>query len=106
MRDTRDVGRGFVGRRQELGAARDLLERTVAGEGNLLLVGGDAGIGKSRFVEELAALAHGNATVTWGRCWEAGGAPPYWPWVEALGALAREIDVGTLAATLGDALSD
>ena len=32
------------------------------------------------------------ATVLWGRCWEAGGAPAYWPWVQALRTYVRDRD--------------
>jgi tetratricopeptide (TPR) repeat protein len=54
-----------------------------------VLVSGEPGIGKTRLIEELAAAgcALGYATL-WGRTWEAGGAPPYWPWVEVLRALS------------------
>jgi predicted ATPase len=30
--------------------------------------------------------------VLWGRCWEAGGAPAYWPWIQSLRGLLRELD--------------
>lgn len=30
--------------------------------------------------------------VLWGRCWEAGGAPAYWPWIQSLRALVRVLD--------------
>jgi hypothetical protein len=50
----------------------------------LLLIRGEPGIGKSRlataFVEHSAAAG---ARVAWGRAWEVGGAPAYWPWIEA-----------------------
>ena len=36
-----------------------------------------------------------------GRCWEAGGAPAYWPWVQALRAYVRDADSKTLRAELG-----
>src|SRR5262249_14917434 len=49
------------------------------------LVVGEAGIGKTRLVEELAREASGGfGAVLWGRCWEGEGAPPYWPWVKAI----------------------
>src|SRR5919106_1338368 len=45
----------------------------------------ELGIGKSRLVDELATRARAqDAQVLVGRCWEAGGAPAYWPWVQAL----------------------
>ena len=56
-----------------------------------MVVGGEPGIGKSRLAEEVASRAGaGGAEVLWGRCWEAGGAPPYWPWAQALRSCVRD----------------
>ena len=75
----------FVGRARELAALDDALSDALGGRGRVLLIGGEPGIGKSRLIEELAARARGReAQVLVGRCWEAGGAPAYWPWVQAL----------------------
>jgi tetratricopeptide (TPR) repeat protein len=41
-----------------------------------------------------------------GRCWEAGGAPPYWPWVQALRPYLRELDPDALRAGLGSGAAD
>ena len=41
-----------------------------------------------------------------GRCWEAGGAPAYWPWVQALRAYVRACDAATLAAQAGAGAAD
>jgi DNA-binding CsgD family transcriptional regulator/tetratricopeptide (TPR) repeat protein len=43
----------FVGRTAELAAARAALERGLAGESGVLLIEGDAGIGKTRLVDEV-----------------------------------------------------
>jgi DNA-binding SARP family transcriptional activator len=52
-------------------------------------LGIEPGIGKSRLAEELIAEAQGrDMHVLVGRCWEAGGAPAYWPWVQSLRVLA------------------
>jgi hypothetical protein len=45
----------FVGRRAELDALRAALDRTADRVGSLVLVGGEAGIGKSRLIAKLAA---------------------------------------------------
>ena len=75
----------FVGRERELRHLEALLEDTLSFRGRMVLVGGEAGIGKSHLVDELAALATKRGSrVLWGRCWEAGGAPAYWPWVQSL----------------------
>jgi DNA-binding SARP family transcriptional activator len=92
----------FVGRRDELSLLADALSDARAGRGRLALLSGEAGIGKSRLADELAALAKQlGMTVLWGRCWEAGGAPAYWPWVQALRSLVRNGDTGALRARLG-----
>lgn len=75
----------FVGRDAELANLIDNLQAVLSGEGRSVLITGDAGIGKTRLASEfsLRVRARG-AVVLWGRCWEAGGAPSYWPWIEAL----------------------
>jgi DNA-binding SARP family transcriptional activator len=80
---------GFAGRRAELTMLRRAWERACAGVTSTVVVRGEAGIGKTRLVEELI-----NATVTasggaarWGRCPAAPGAPAYWPWAQVLGGL-------------------
>jgi DNA-binding SARP family transcriptional activator len=92
----------FVGRERELGELTGALEDAFAGHGRLVLLVGEPGIGKSRLAEEIASDARGRgARVLVGRCWEAGGAPAYWPWVQSLGAYARAIDPDELARQLG-----
>lgn len=87
-----EVQRGvFAGRVPELADLVAGLERAFGGHGNLCLIGGEPGIGKSRLAEELIARARGRgARVLVGRCWEAGGAPAFWPWVQALRSHVRE----------------
>ena len=95
-------GSVFVGRERELGALLGALDDALSGRGRLVLIGGEPGIGKSRLAEELASRAkeHG-AEVHWGRCWEAGGAPPYWPWAQALRSCIRERSPEQLRLELG-----
>jgi DNA-binding CsgD family transcriptional regulator len=78
----------FVGRSAELEAASELL---AGGEGQVLLLTGEAGIGKTRFAREVAgrALALGTAVV-WGRCAEDEGAPAYWPWRQVVATLGAD----------------
>jgi class 3 adenylate cyclase/tetratricopeptide (TPR) repeat protein len=70
----------MVGRERELERASRIAERALAGEGGLLLVTGDPGIGKSRLVEEVRDRVAGSG-VTWleGRCVSFGGSTPYLP---------------------------
>ena len=61
----------------------------AAGRGGLHLIVGEAGIGKTRLADEVAARAEADGIAAlWGRCWEAEGRPPYWPWVQILRELA------------------
>lgn len=77
----------FIGREAELSRLLGALDDAAGGAGAVVLVG-DAGIGKTRLAEELATQAAADGvTVCWWRCWEAGGAPPFWPWIEVLRAL-------------------
>jgi hypothetical protein len=77
-----------IGRQPELAELHALLEEAMTGrEQRVALVGGDPGMGKTTLLEGLAAEA-GEAGVrtVWGRCWEGGGTPPYWPWIQVLRA--------------------
>ena len=66
---------------------------------------GEPGIGKTRLGEEFwAEHARAARTSLWGRCSEAGGAPAYWPWPQAMRGLgARELETTLRCSTrLGD----
>ncbi|MEV5953288.1 BTAD domain-containing putative transcriptional regulator [Streptomyces sp. NPDC051987] len=81
----------FVGRGPEL-RGLDEAARAARQAGGLVLVTGAAGAGKSAFLGRAAArLRESGWRVVIGRCPEYEGAPPAWAWVEALGALAREV---------------
>jgi tetratricopeptide (TPR) repeat protein len=95
-------GPGLVGRERELDELDAALEQAADGRGALFMVGGDPGVGKTTLLEAACDRARGGgATVTWGRCWEAGGAPAYWPWVQAIRSLTRGCSADVLAARLG-----
>jgi len=97
----------FVGRQRELGALADGLEAALAGSGRLFLLAGEPGIGKSRLADELGSLARERSVrVLWGRCWEAGGAPAYWPWVQSIRALIRSGDPEALRRHLAAGAGD
>ena len=97
----------FVGREAELTQLRAGLDNAFAGEGRLFLLAGEPGIGKSRLAEELMAHARArSARVLVGRCWEAGGAPAYWPWVQSIRAYVRETDAADLRSQLGGGAGD
>ncbi|WP_329040799.1 AAA family ATPase [Streptomyces sp. NBC_00178] len=91
--ETNTVSPVFVGRTGELAALTDTLTRAGAGEPQALLVGGEAGVGKTRLVEEfLAAARRREAVVAVGGCVEIGAdGLPYAPISTALRALRRAL---------------
>jgi DNA-binding CsgD family transcriptional regulator/tetratricopeptide (TPR) repeat protein len=75
----------LVGREREQAALREALDAAVAGHGTFVLIGGEAGIGKTALAEWLLAEAIGrDALVLVGRCYDLSETPPYGPWAEAL----------------------
>jgi tetratricopeptide (TPR) repeat protein len=89
--------RSLVGRSRELAALTTALAAAQTGRGSVWLITGEPGIGKSRFVEEVARLsAERELSVLWGRAWEAGGAPAYWLFIQVLRALFRAADAREL----------
>jgi DNA-binding SARP family transcriptional activator len=97
----------FVGREPELAELVGGLDEAFAGAGRLFLLVGEPGIGKSRLAEEVIAHARARgARVLVGRCWEAGGAPAYWPWVQSLRTYVRESDTAALRSQLGAGAGD
>ncbi len=76
----------LIARRPEVAGFRRALERAAAGEPGVLLVGGDAGVGKTRLVSHLAATAEqAGARVVVAHCVDLGDVGiPYLPFTEAL----------------------
>src|SRR5437660_400386 len=63
------------------------------------MVVGEPGIGKTTLLDEFSARVRSDFLVLWGRCWESGGAPAYWPWVQVIRAYAHARNVrGVMAA--------
>jgi hypothetical protein len=90
----------FVGRDRELSVLTAALARLPQG-GGVVLIAGEPGIGKTRLSAEATNIARQTGVrVAWGRCWEAGGAPVFWPWREALESCAVSFpDASTIAAS-------
>ncbi|MFF9093719.1 AAA family ATPase [Streptomyces sp. NPDC014802] len=101
--ETRSVSPVFVGRADELEALRDALARAAAGEPQALLIAGEAGVGKTRLVEEFAmAACHTGAVIAVGGCVEIGAdGLPFAPFSAALRALRRELPDAFAAAAAG-----
>lgn len=76
----------LVGRDRELAKLRSIAGELEAGRGQVLLLLGDAGLGKSRMLAELRALIGDRAAWSEGRCISYGADVPYGPFVEILRA--------------------
>ena len=98
----------IVGRDVELARIEHGLD--IAGQGRpvVMLVRGEAGIGKSRLVREAIERARaGGSAILHGACLDLGGdGLPYLPFVEALRGLARETQPDLLRELLGPALPE
>ncbi|WP_282700935.1 helix-turn-helix transcriptional regulator [Streptomyces sp. CC219B] len=111
--ETQSVSPVFIGRADELQILNDALARAGAGdtsqafgaggEPQALLIGGEAGVGKTRLVEEFAdAAARRGAVVALGGCVEIGAdGLPFAPFSTALRALRRALPDELAAAAAG-----
>ena len=82
------AGEPFVGRDRELAQLVPVFAALAAGQGRIVVVSGEAGIGKTRACVEVAERARlAGARVVSVRCWLDGGAPPLWPWQTVLAEL-------------------
>jgi tetratricopeptide (TPR) repeat protein len=96
-----------VGREREVDELCTAADVALAGRGQVVLISGEPGIGKTRLVEELTTYAQlRDALVLWGRCYEGEGAPPYWPWIQAIRVYSIDHDPDALAETMGHGAAD
>ena len=107
MADRVTTGR-FVGRIQELARLHQLLAHASTGQPLVAVVGGEAGVGKTRLVEQLTAIASGQGVrVLGGGCVPLGEEGlPFAPVIEALRGLADQLDPAELAAVAGPARAE
>jgi DNA-binding CsgD family transcriptional regulator len=97
---------GFVGRTEELDRLLGLLDRAERGRPAVGLIAGDAGVGKTRLLDELATRAGGaGARVLVGGCMEVGDVGlPYVPFVDAFRDLGTRPGETEVAAPLAAAV--
>lgn len=82
---TLEEAQPFVGRKAERAAALAAVEEMLTGNGSLLTVEGEAGMGKSRLLREISSGARWRgATVLQGQASETPGESPYLPLMDAL----------------------
>ncbi|HET8625891.1 MAG TPA: AAA family ATPase, partial [Thermomicrobiales bacterium] len=96
MRDAINLGSdaapaaALVGRDRERALLREHLAAALAGRGSLVLIGGEAGIGKTALAEATLAEAVGRGALALvGRCYDLSETPPYGPWAEAFARAPR-----------------
>jgi DNA-binding SARP family transcriptional activator len=88
----------LIGRTLERTLLREALDEAVAGRSQIVLVLGEAGMGKTRLVEAVRAdAAERGARVMVGHCFDAEQVLPYGPWTDALRRADLASDVDMLA---------
>lgn len=80
----------FVGRTSERAEILGYARAAAGGQGKMVLVGGEAGVGKSALVQRIAEAARQECLVATGHCPGPGETPPFGPWIEIVDRLRRE----------------
>jgi DNA-binding SARP family transcriptional activator len=93
----------LVGRRPELAHLTAVADQVAAGRAAVVVLSGEAGIGKTRLAEAAAEAARAAGwSVAWSRCADDAGAPALWPWTQVL----EQLDRGELALVDGGSEDD
>ncbi|MEN2424161.1 AAA family ATPase [Streptomyces rimosus] len=100
----------LIGREHSVRMLRSRLERARASHGGLVLVTGEAGIGKTSLVRSAVdeERERGGMLVVRGTCWDSDSTPGFWPWTQAVRSLRRGAAAGEweeAATAAGGALS-
>ena len=106
-RSTQLLSSVFVGRQREMAELTAALDDALSGNGRLVMLVGEPGIGKTRTAQELTREAEARgAKVLWGRCYEEAGAPPYWPWVQPIRSYVQLVESEILRSEMGPGAAD
>jgi DNA-binding CsgD family transcriptional regulator/tetratricopeptide (TPR) repeat protein len=99
--DTADLSTPLPGREREQSALATLLHQALHGSGHLVLISGEAGIGKTTLSERLTSQARAEAMhVLTGHCYNQTASQPFSPWLDIRAAL-----LDTVPQTINDPLS-
>ena len=83
------------------------LDRALSGQGQVVMLAGEPGIGKTRLAQELVSRAESlGAQVLLGWCYEHAGAPPYWPYVQPIRTYIETTDAQQLSSQMGQGGAD
>ena len=93
----------FIGRTAERAELDTKIRAAAAGTGGMVLIAGQAGLGKSRLVRECLGGASGlGMLVLTGHCIDMVSPPPYQPHIDQLEQAARDTTSELLRAALGE----
>lgn len=91
----------FVGRDGEMSTLHGAYEATADGEGSVVLIVGEAGIGKTRLLNEYGAwVATQRGDLLMATCYEGEVTPPFGPWIDAIRDYASTLDSELLSELL------
>ncbi|HUP70071.1 MAG TPA: AAA family ATPase [Acidimicrobiales bacterium] len=107
MSDGFEGSGAFVGRDGPRARIRASFQDSLTGKARLVLVSGEAGIGKTALLTEAAReAAGGDARTIWGTCWDADRAPGYWPWAQVLRQLVDRSEADIVDSTSDEDRAD
>ncbi len=105
--DERGAHRLLVGRSDELRILRAAIDQLRAKTGSMITIGGEAGMGKSTLLDEMARYANQRGLrILHGRGSEVAGAPAYWPWIQTIRQLLASSDGESIIGQLGPVAAD
>ncbi|MFG3691053.1 BTAD domain-containing putative transcriptional regulator [Micromonospora sp. NPDC047740] len=98
---TVEAPQALAGRDTELARLGEALAAATGGDGRVVAVVGEAGIGKTSLAAALSAQAATSGTpVVWGRCPDLGQTPPFWLWTQVIRSLRAMPQAGDAASAL------